>query len=109
MLVLLIVNKSINKLYICSPAIDSAKVVHYTVISYRSEVFPAITKPYLHMVANINIFYLEGVLHQITLKNPSQARQVFRTHPHKRKHILFLKISDLVEKLLVHSSFYHVT
>lgn len=68
-------HKSINKLYICSSAIDSAKYVHYTVISSRSEVFPAIKKHYLHIVANINIFYLEAVVHQITLKKKPQTSQ----------------------------------
>lgn len=103
-------HKSINKSCICSSAIDSAKDVHYTVISYRSDIFPAIIKHYLHMVANISIFYLEAVVHQINIKKiPNQARQTFRTSPHKRKHILFLKISDLFEKLLVHQTFYHVT
>lgn len=61
-------HKNINKLYICSSAIASAKDVHYAVIFCRSEVFPAITKHYLHIVANIKIFYLEAVVHQINIK-----------------------------------------
>lgn len=78
-------HKSINKLYICSSATDSAKDVHYTVISCRSVVFPAITKHYLHIVANINIFYLEAIAHQINIKNPPNKLGKYSEQVHIRE------------------------